>query len=62
MMNQDRGSNPKLTLLPFLITAIALGPCPTGRCSTRPMTTMPASSPAAERSNMGVATQNSRTG
>jgi 2-oxoisovalerate dehydrogenase E2 component (dihydrolipoyl transacylase) len=25
MMNQDRGSNPKLTLLPFLITALARG-------------------------------------
>ena len=23
MMNRDRGSNPKLTLLPFLITAMA---------------------------------------
>ena len=25
MMNRDRGDNPKLTLLPFLITAMAQG-------------------------------------
>ena len=25
MMNRDRGSNPKLTLLPFLITAMSRG-------------------------------------
>ena len=37
MMNRDRGSNPKLTLLPFLITAMARGACPNGRCSTRPI-------------------------
>ena len=27
MMNSDRGSNPKLTLLPFLITAMSQGAC-----------------------------------
>ena len=50
MMNSDRGSNPKLTLLPFLITAMAQGACPNGRCSTRPTTTTPTSSPATARS------------
>jgi hypothetical protein len=38
MMNADRGGNPKLTMLPFLITAMCRV-CRTTRSSTPAMTT-----------------------